>query len=383
VEDFKRLIKRSYMASYTKDDDGALGKEELLRLLVLGNGYEMVWCVEECAQGLQPFAGYDDALAYFRLVPDSLLQTERLRSVTMAAGDALAVALGPVEELLRPSGMNAPSWRELYLLDERVKALPVGGMEALLRSEKLQLKSENCTFSLARWWILAQEGTSDEWQPLFTRLLKSLRYARMSSVFLASITRDPLIINSGLLPSIMTNAIWRRDTFSHGASVVYPLRSVLSLMPASRVPDVDRHFYTCTLKGYLIKEAVEALGASKRSIAAPLGMLHGFPLGIALFVSEDGECRFAIHSPLLKRDRNLTAPGQATPAWDDDGLRGFGYMIPRGTVGVLPLQKNKAGGVFVASYHPILTCSHDALVYDEEGKLWVEIEIKVFQHQGC
>ena len=52
--DFQRLIKLSYMVSYTEEDGRALNKEELLRLLVLANGYEMVWCVEECAQACGP-----------------------------------------------------------------------------------------------------------------------------------------------------------------------------------------------------------------------------------------------------------------------------------------------------------------------------------------
>lgn len=42
------------MTSYTEEDGRPLNKEELLRLLVLANGYEMVWHVEECAQALRP-----------------------------------------------------------------------------------------------------------------------------------------------------------------------------------------------------------------------------------------------------------------------------------------------------------------------------------------
>ncbi len=74
-----------------------------------------------------------------------------------------------------------------YVLDERVVNLPLPAMEALLRSEKLQLKSENVTFSLALWWTMGQPGAKKERQSMFTRMLKSMRYARMSSVFLASI----------------------------------------------------------------------------------------------------------------------------------------------------------------------------------------------------
>ncbi len=100
--DFQRLIKLSYAPTYAEEDGRALTKEELLRLLVLANGYEMLWCLEECAQALMPFDGYDEALAFFRAVPDSLLWTEALREATEAAGCALSEALGPVETLWRP-----------------------------------------------------------------------------------------------------------------------------------------------------------------------------------------------------------------------------------------------------------------------------------------
>ena len=195
----------------TQEDGQRLSKEELVRLLVVANGYEMVWCVEECARALAPFEGFDDAVTYFQCVPDSLLYTEPLRLTTRAAGDALAVALGPAEQLWRPADTYSEFRVEDYLLDERVAALPIGGIEALLRSEELQLKSENITFSLALWWMMEQAGTQEELQPLFNRLLKSLRYARMSAVFLASIAQEEWAKDSGLLPAIMTCGLWRRD----------------------------------------------------------------------------------------------------------------------------------------------------------------------------
>ena len=44
----------------------------------------------------------------------------------------------------------------MRMLDERVVALPLLAMEALLRSEKLKLQSENVSYTLALWWVFQQ-----------------------------------------------------------------------------------------------------------------------------------------------------------------------------------------------------------------------------------
>ncbi len=187
VASFQRLIKLSYTASYAMEGGQRPSKEELLRLLVLANRYSMHGFMEECVDALMPFDGYDGALAFFRAVFDSLLWTEALHEATEAAGCALAEALGPVETLWRPNGVYRTDVGRSYVLDERVVNLPLPAMEALLRSEKLQLKSENVTFVLALWWIRKQPEKEEERQLMFNRLFKSLRYARTSSAFLASI----------------------------------------------------------------------------------------------------------------------------------------------------------------------------------------------------
>lgn len=55
----------------------------------------------------------------------------------------LAAALGPVEQLWRGGAADETLSRNKFPLDPRVVALPIGGMEAVLWSEKRQLKSEN------------------------------------------------------------------------------------------------------------------------------------------------------------------------------------------------------------------------------------------------
>jgi hypothetical protein len=67
--------------------------------------------------------------------------------------------------------------KDNFLLDERVGAMPIHAMEAVLRSEHLELKTENTTFTLALYWVKKQPGTEEERQRLFNRLLKSPRCA--------------------------------------------------------------------------------------------------------------------------------------------------------------------------------------------------------------
>jgi hypothetical protein len=365
------------MPVYTKEDGRALSKEELLRLLVLANGYEMVWCMEECVQALQPFDGYDEALAFFGHVPDSLLWTEHLHAATKAAGDALAKALGPVEELWQAAEAydDSVDWMVCYVLDERVTALPIGAIEAVLRSEELQLKSENYSFSLALWWIMRQKGTVGEQQPLFNRLLKSLRYARMSAVFLASIASFAGVQNTGLLPSIMRRGLWRRDDVPSA----YGFR-----LPASRVKEADRESYRCTFTAHFTKAAIEALREPGGSVYAALGLLNGFPCFLRLWLAEEKLLELCLFSEFVIEDTALDTPGK--PKWggtDLDVWRSFEYTVVRGTVGAIDLEPNLACVTRVNGASRILKCSPDALVYDTEGKLQVEIELNIDQHKNC
>ena len=52
VEDFHLLVKLSYTLSYTKDDDKALDKAVLLRLILLADAYEFKSCLKQCAEAL-------------------------------------------------------------------------------------------------------------------------------------------------------------------------------------------------------------------------------------------------------------------------------------------------------------------------------------------
>jgi hypothetical protein len=356
------------MASYTQEDGRALSKAELLRLLVLANGYEMVLCVEECVEALRSFDGYDDALAYFRAVPDSLLHIEPLRAVTQEAADTLVEALGPVEALWQSAGAVTSVYRGFefeveFILDERVKALPIDAIEGVLRSEKLQLMSENSAFSLAYWWVLGQTDTAGERRRLFTRLLKSLRYERMSSVFLTSIIQHNWVQYSGLLSWIVARGFWRRDGV--------PLHWVPPL-PPSRVKEPHREWNTRTFTTHITREAVEALQEEKDSIYAPLGLLQGFPLVLRLCRPAD-RYAFGILCPLLMPN-NGDEP--------DDAARGFAVTIVSCKVGraSLPTQKTMRVAV-LRSQRLFVTRPADGLF--EEGRLKVELKLQMKQHKHC
>lgn len=110
-----------------------------------------------------------------------------------------------------------------------------------------------------------QEGSGDERQPLFNHLLNSLRFARMSAAFLASILYEDWVKESGLGFPIMQRAIWRRDD----ERMLHPTK-----WPSSRVNETFTKHFT--------KTAVEALRDPKDSVWASLGLLHGFPYFLEL-----------------------------------------------------------------------------------------------------
>ena len=322
---------------------------------MVGNDYKMVLCVEECARALPRLEGYVDAAAYFRHVPDSLLYTEPLRQTTLAAADALAVALGPVEELWQPGNGVLVALQERYIIDERIAAY--------------------YALSLAFWWIMNQDGDDEaEQQPLFNRLLKSQNYARMSASFLASIAQIHGFRYSGLLHSIMTCAFWRRD--------VVPKRYSFKT-PPSRVEEPDRRSYSVVFSTHFTRANVQALQTPDDRAHASLGILHGFPCYLLLKL-KDGLLSVRLRSDYLRKDQKLAMPGK--PDWggqDNDMERSFEFTVVRGRVGTVNLEPDKEGYMGTICSTVPLVCPPDALVFDEAGKLKVEMELKVTQHKDC
>lgn len=120
---------------------------------------------------------------------------------------------------------------------------------------------------LAYWWCINQPDT--EQQALFTRLLRSLSFARMGSDFVGSVVaRCPLVIESKLLPSIMTHALSSRGKIKEGR------------VPETRIK-TDMRGYRVDLYAALSKAQINALapGVWDRT---PLELVHGYPLVLRL-----------------------------------------------------------------------------------------------------
>ena len=136
--------------SYTIENYHRLDTPELLRLIVRADRFCMPDCVHECAEALSPFAGYEDAKAYFSTMPEHLILDLTIWAIRTSATDALAAALGTLESLWRPAEVYIPNlWDKSWLFDERAVALPLEAVKHLLTSDSLLLNSENSAFSLA------------------------------------------------------------------------------------------------------------------------------------------------------------------------------------------------------------------------------------------
>jgi len=342
----------------------------------------MEWCLEECSAALRPIGSYTMAMAYFRTLPEGLMEDKRMHATTQEAGDAVAMELGPVETLWRPGEVYvADDWGATWLLKEDVKALPLPAMEAVLRSEKLQLKSENYAFTLALWWTLAQPGAAAEQHLLLKRLLKSLHYTRMSCAFLAAIVQLPGVRDSGLVPAILTRAFWWRDV---------PLRELWAQLPRSRVNGAVRKSYSVVFATHFNQAEVELLQQPGDEALAPLGMLHGVPLRLQLLMRTNGIYSLSILSSFLQEDATFAlADG---PSWMDpggDGERGFKWTIVTGYLGTVALEPDQIYLTRVKRSFSdalpdgaILLCTAEAFAY-VDGKQKVELELQVAQHRGC
>ena len=87
----------------------------------------------------------------------------------------------------------------------------VSALIYLLGSDKLQMYSENTTFTLVHWWLKHREGWTDEdKQAAFNKILESdvLRFHRMDSTYLTVYAmRSPWIRGSGCGFEIMHQAM--------------------------------------------------------------------------------------------------------------------------------------------------------------------------------
>jgi hypothetical protein len=198
----------------------------------------------------------------------------------------------------------------------------------------------------------------------------------MSAAFLASIVDNAWVRDSGLGLSIMWRGLWRRDDVPRAHSPGWPRFRVKS-------DYADR--YRCTFITHFSKAAIEALREPGDSVDAPLGLLHGFPCYLRLDLGVDGLIGLRLFSDFLdEEDDPLDMTGEVTWAgMDKDEWRGFEFTVVRGTVGAIDLEPSKVYETGVCEAHWILKCAREALVYDADNKLKVELELKVFQHKDC
>jgi len=179
----------------------------------------------------------------------------------------LANYVGFVENLFTPGAPTADAWQDIFLLDADIKSYSLITLEALLQSGDLRMKTENSTFTLAFWWRLNQ--LEDEQQALFMRLLRSLSFARMSSDFIGSVVAlCPFVINSGLLPSILTSAYSCRGKVDNTPSIT------------TRV-DTYQRGYEVHIYSKFSKARIDALALGAWA-QTPLQFVHGYPLVLRL-----------------------------------------------------------------------------------------------------
>ncbi len=174
----------------------------------------------------------------------------------------------------------------------------------------------------------------------------------------------------------MKRAIWRRDDV---------LMTYDPMFPASRVQEADRESYTCSFTTHFTQAAVEALRVpgDVDVVRASLGLLNGFPRYLALAKVDDAEYELCLYSNFLRRNEaGLDTPaGVALDNQADDCERGFELTVVRGSVGAIDLTPGETYATAVKGADPILCSSSDGLVYDADGNLKVELELKVCQHK--
>lgn len=149
--------------------------------------------------------------------------------------------------------------------------------------------SENSTFTLAYWWSLNQP--EDDAQKIsFTRLFKSLSFARMSLQFLGAIVGlCPWVIESGLLPSIMAVALSFAPKKMDGQSISRLVKP--DGQPSSAYLMTS---YSIPLQAELHKARLDALdGGDWASI--PFRVVHGYPL--VLWVQKKAKVHLGFETP--------------------------------------------------------------------------------------
>lgn len=197
---------------------------------------------------------------------------------------------------------------------------------------------------------------------------------------MAAIAQIDWVKDSGLLPSMPTRAIWWRDA---------PLWELWVQLPRSRVNGSNRKSYSLTFTTHLTKAAIKALGKKEEGFAryvigvrAALGVLHGFPCYVELR-KWAAEYRLLVFSNQLKQDRTLDTLGRDWFGQGYDGEQGFEFVFVRGHLGGKAVAVNERFRTTAGSGKTILHCLDADFVYDESGKVEVQLELQMDQHRAC
>lgn len=150
-------------------------------------------------------------------------------------------------------------------------------------------------------------------------------------------------------------------------------------LPPSRVVEADRTAYRLTCKAEFDKADIEVLFAGARGIVMPAGVVHGSPSYFEMW-ARDGELLVVLWPSFLKSKGDSSLSMRDEPSWsgrdDNEKSRKFEFTVLRWTVG----QRTKAGrwGQYSSrSLAKTMKRKISEAVYDEAGKLKVEMEIEV------
>jgi hypothetical protein len=255
VQDMNLLIKLCYSGSYIQDEEEPLDVRTRIGLAFLGNAFEMQDCVWECLESLKEGLSVLDALTILEDVPEELrghgamagvnekvvaILSKALNEFTESdpptaaqkqwkqmVGDALANALGPVNQLFGESSWLKTPQNHFYTclpLKSHILALSLTAMEVLLASDALHVSTENEVYTLLGCWVHQThhlEASAYEISnplflikrlPYFKHLVKLVRLHHLSSEYLANVvTACPLAGLSALIPFILRSSLIMRD----------------------------------------------------------------------------------------------------------------------------------------------------------------------------
>jgi len=224
------------------------------------------------------------------------------------ADEALCKALGPVSGLFEQG--TAEGGHPLDRMDAfytrlplraDIKGLSAAVMEALLGSDKLQLRSENDAYYLLCAWLSQSERISDEGsrRTFFKRVFPQLRFHHMTEdffgAFLSACPYTRSLDSDFLLDNLMSRSVARRtlplilpdsqrktikmgekDRSTHNLMCTFVSRfDLLDLLPLKKAPGQRVHKFIGLASGFPVAVSVQREGKGTMGLYVFLGMPRG------------------------------------------------------------------------------------------------------------